>query len=416
MVHIFEWRASAIRLISSAADEAARDLVEGMHEPSVSLLCLKYANALLSHICISGDSWQLIRSARLVTALLDLCNEKTFFATACLMNNQMISLLDRNDTKCTPAVLRAMISFVIDVTQWFPNEKEEEEVYDDEENSEMNTTKRRIPEFVSAIITILKRTKHLTSSRELRNRLLVLKLLKLSLEALANFPNRLCPLVHENWPGVKSNAIGNNFLARKQAFKVIVTMCETTGSFMYRRFKGEVWPSIQESMTKLLDDEERPGGGNLISETYKYQRSILKQYVIVTMCETTGSFMYRRFKGEVWPSIQESMTKLLDDEERPGGGNLISETYKYQRSILKHLLSIWKSIDPLAEDWESVRRMLLIYASSGLLSIWKSIDPLAEDWEGVRRMLLIYASSGCVKKDLVALANDSLQELAQVLK
>lgn len=50
-----------------------------------------------------------------------------------------------------------MISFVIDVTQWFPNEKEEEEVYDDEENSEMNTTKRRIPEFVSAIITILKR-------------------------------------------------------------------------------------------------------------------------------------------------------------------------------------------------------------------------------------------------------------------
>lgn len=69
-----------------------------MHEPSVSLLCLKYANALLSHICISGDSWQLIRSARLVTALLDLCNEKTFFATACLMNNQMISLLDRNDT------------------------------------------------------------------------------------------------------------------------------------------------------------------------------------------------------------------------------------------------------------------------------------------------------------------------------
>lgn len=56
-------------------------------------------------------------------------------------------------------------------------------------------------------------------------------------------------------------------------------MCETTGSFMYRRFKGEVWPSIQESMTKLLDDEERPGGGNLISETYKYQRSILKQYV-----------------------------------------------------------------------------------------------------------------------------------------
>uniref|UniRef100_A0A915AN70 TTI1 C-terminal TPR domain-containing protein n=2 Tax=Parascaris univalens TaxID=6257 RepID=A0A915AN70_PARUN len=323
MVHIFEWRASANRLISLAADEAAHDLAEGMHEPSVSLLCLKYANTLLSHICILGDSWQLIRSARLVTALLDLCNEKAFFATACLLNNQMMSVLDRNDTKCTPAVIRAMISFVIDVAEWFPNEKEDDEIYDDEEKSEMNTANRRIPEFVSAIMAILKRTKHLTLSRELRNRLLILKLLKLSLEALANFPNRLCPLVHENWPGVKSNAVGSNFLARKQAFKVIVTMCKTTGSFMYRRFKSEIWPSIEESMMKLLENDGKPGGGNLISETYKYQRS---------------------------------------------------------------------------------------------LSVWKSIDPLAEDWESARRMLLMYASSGYVKKDLVTLANDSLQELAQLLK
>ncbi|KHN79340.1 hypothetical protein Tcan_04446 [Toxocara canis] len=97
MLHVLEWRTSAVRLISIAAEEAACDLAKGMEEPSVSMLCFKYANTLLSHICVSGEAWQLVRSARLVTSLLDLCNEKAFFETACLLNGQMISLLDRSD-------------------------------------------------------------------------------------------------------------------------------------------------------------------------------------------------------------------------------------------------------------------------------------------------------------------------------
>ncbi|KHN79321.1 TELO2-interacting protein 1 -like protein [Toxocara canis] len=200
-----------------------------------------------------------------------------------------------------------MITFVVDVAQWFPNEKEPEDSYlDEEENDDSSRRKRRVPQFVSAVEVILKRTKHLTSSRELKIRLLVLKLIELAVLALTHFSNTLCPLVHENWPGVKLNANGDNFLARKHALKVIVAMCQITGSFMYRRFTKEIWPSLQESMTRLLADAEK----------------------------------------------------------RSGDGTIISESYKYQRSVLKHLVTIWENIEPLEEDWNSVRHILSAYSCS----------------------------------------------------
>jgi len=93
--------------------------------------------------------------------------------------------------------------------------------------------------------------------------LLVLGILDEALKFVRNFDDQLLPMIHQNWHGLVRKfemklkddvgvARETQWRVAAEALKVVNTMCELSGLFVYRKVVDELTPKLCELMREAM--------------------------------------------------------------------------------------------------------------------------------------------------------------------
>ncbi|KAM3719555.1 TELO2-interacting protein [Dirofilaria immitis] len=255
LFEIFKWTKSSYLICAESAEHALKAATVAIGEADISSLCVTYGKYLLP------KEWLIL-------------------------------------------ILRALLSFAMAIGKWFPDVRPQEIEYD-EDNSDKKAPK---PSFVESINNVLKRTKHLLFSSYVPIRLLILKIVDVCLKDLRYFPDDYLPMIHQNWLAVLDCLQMKNLNVRLAGFKVVVTMCELSGSFCYRRFIPQAWPSIRKFMLEQITTSANAQGAYFHSAIYKFQQAVLENLDVV--------FRYIEARNADWRSAVE-MAKAYCDVTQP---------------------------------------------------------------------------------------------------
>ncbi|MCP9261567.1 hypothetical protein DINM_004919 [Dirofilaria immitis] len=239
-----------------------------------------------------------LRTPCVLSSLLDHCNTAELFEITDHVVQELLL------AEWLILILRALLSFAMAIGKWFPDVRPQEIEYD-EDNSDKKAPK---PSFVESINNVLKRTKHLLFSSYVPIRLLILKIVDVCLKDLRYFPDDYLPMIHQNWLAVLDCLQMKNLNVRLAGFKVVVTMCELSGSFCYRRFIPQAWPSIRKFMLEQITTSANAQGAYFHSAIYKFQQAVLENLDVV--------FRYIEARNADWRSAVE-MAKAYCDVTQP---------------------------------------------------------------------------------------------------
>uniref|UniRef100_A0A0R3RTL8 Non-specific serine/threonine protein kinase n=1 Tax=Elaeophora elaphi TaxID=1147741 RepID=A0A0R3RTL8_9BILA len=278
LFEIFKWTKSSYIVCAESAELALKAAALAVGEADVSSLCVTYGKYLLPKVAIRSRAYSSnLRTPCVLSSLLDHCKNPELFETTNYVVQELLLAVDLGSQEWLILILRAMLSFGEAIGKWFPDVRPQEVEYS-EHDSDKKVPK---PDFVESVNNVLKRTKHLLFSSHVPVRLLVLKILDVCLKDLQHFPDDYLPMIHENWFAVLDCLQEANLNVRLGGFKVVVTMCELSGSFCYRRFIPQVWPSIRKFMLEQSAISVNAQRAYFHSAAYKFQQIVLERLDVV---------------------------------------------------------------------------------------------------------------------------------------
>uniref|UniRef100_A0A0N5D7C6 Non-specific serine/threonine protein kinase n=1 Tax=Thelazia callipaeda TaxID=103827 RepID=A0A0N5D7C6_THECL len=278
LFEIFKWTGSSYSVCAESAEYALKAAVLAAREVNISSLCLTYAKYLLPKVAICCRTYDNnLRAPCVLSSLLDHCDSCHLFDSANHAVQELLGVVDSGSQKWLILILKALLSFQKAVGIWFSDVKPEE-VQFNQDNVDEKAVK---PDFVESVNTVSKRTQHLLFCSHIRIRILVLKILDSCMKNLRHFPDDHLPMIHHNWPAILDCLVNEDFSLRVEAFKVLRTMCEISGSFCYRRIIPSVWPSVREFMICQGAKSVNAQRAYLYSSTYKYQEVVLENLGVI---------------------------------------------------------------------------------------------------------------------------------------
>ncbi|CAG9534735.1 unnamed protein product [Cercopithifilaria johnstoni] len=305
LFEIFKWTKSSYIICSESAENALKAAALAVGEADVSSLCVTYGKYLLPKIAIRSRAYSSnLRTPCVLSSLLDHCENPELFEITSHVVQELLLAVDLGSQEWLILILRALLSFGVAVGKWFPDVRPQEVEYS-EDDPDKKVPK---PDFVKSVNNVLKRTKHLLFSSHAPVRLLILKILDVCLKDLKHFPDDYLPMIHENWFAVFDCLQEKNLNVRLDGFKVVVTMCELSGSFCYRRFIPQAWPSIRKFMLEQSTASANAQRAYFHSAAYKFQQVVLENLDIV--------FRSIEARGADWRSAIE-MAKVYCDVSQP---------------------------------------------------------------------------------------------------
>ncbi|VDM19229.1 unnamed protein product [Wuchereria bancrofti] len=305
LFEIFKWAKSSYLICAESAEYALKAAAMAVGEADISSLCVTYGKYLLPKVAIRSRAYSSnLRTPCVLSSLLDHCESPELFEIVCHVVQELLLAIDLGSQEWLILILRAMLSFGIAVGKWFPDVKPEEVDYSEDDPDK----KAPKPDFVISINNVLKRTKHLLFSSHIPVRLLVLKILDVCLKDLQHFPDDYLPMIHQNWSAVLDCLLEKNLNVRVDGFKVVITMCELSGSFCYRRFIPQVWPSVRKFMLEQSVISANAQRAYFHTAAYKFQLIVLENLGAI--------FRYVEACSTNWESAIE-MAKAYCDVSQP---------------------------------------------------------------------------------------------------
>ncbi|KAK0429471.1 hypothetical protein QR680_011396 [Steinernema hermaphroditum] len=289
------------------ASECALVKLSRNDSSTVSPLLLRFAPFIVHRLDVeSRDFLSNRRSPLVLVELLQRCNDPALYEQVRFIVLDLLNVLDRFNQTWTMLILKGLLAFVQAILKWFPDMKpvvntisckkptagsevvdsDDEEVDVDFDHIEENE-KEEIPKPITSVVEILMRTKHMISSPFLPIRVLVLDILNTALRSVRYFENQLLPMVHQNWQGVVTrlklpwgDISSEHLTVAAKAMTVVATMCELSGTFVYRKILDEMWPSVARYMEDAKKASRRNDRAFSHTAAFKYQLAVIKS------CET----------------------------------------------------------------------------------------------------------------------------------
>ncbi|KAL3994226.1 hypothetical protein ACH3XW_20870 [Acanthocheilonema viteae] len=333
LFEIFKWTKSSYIICAESAEHALKAAALAVGEADISSLCITYGKYLLPKVAIRSRAYSSnLRTPCVLSSLLDHCENPELFEITSHVVQELLLAVDLGSQEWLILILRAMLSFGVAIGKWFPDVRPQEVEYS-EDDPDKKVPK---PEFVQSVNNVLKRTKHLLFSSHVPIRLLILKILDVCLKDLQHFPDDYLPMIHENWFAVFDCLQMKNLNVRLDGFKVVVTMCELSGSFCYRRFIPQAWPLIHQFMLERSAASANAQQAYFHSAAYKFQQIVLEKLDIV--------FRSIEARSADWRSAIE-MAKAYCDTSQP----------EALRNASKNLLSLCeKKLKEIDDESENV--------------------------------------------------------------
>ncbi|VDK61822.1 unnamed protein product [Onchocerca ochengi] len=305
LFEIFKWTKSSYLICAESAEYALKAAALTVGEADTSSLCVTYGKYLLPKVAVRSRAYSSnLRTPCVLSSLLDHCENAELFEITNHVVQELLLAVDLGSQEWLILILKALLSFGMAVGKWFPDIRPQEIEYS-EDNPDKKAPK---PGFVESVNSILKRTKHLLFSSHIPIRLLVLQILNVCLKDLQFFPDDHLPMIHQNWLAVLDCLQEKNLNVRLAGFKVVVTMCELSGSFCYRRFIPQVWPSIRKFLLEQSATSANAQGAYFHSAAYKFQQFVLENLDVV--------FHYIEARSADWRSVAE-MAKVYCNVSQP---------------------------------------------------------------------------------------------------
>uniref|UniRef100_A0A1I7VM53 Non-specific serine/threonine protein kinase n=1 Tax=Loa loa TaxID=7209 RepID=A0A1I7VM53_LOALO len=274
LFEIFKWTKSSYLICAESAEQALKAAALAVGEANISSLCVTYGKYLLPKVAVRSRAYSSnLRTPCVLSSLLDHCKDPELFEITNHVVQELLLAVDLGSQEWLILILRAMLSFEVAIGKWFFDVRPQEIEYSGDDPDK----KAPKPNFVESVNNVLKRTKHLLFSSHVPVRLLVLEILGLCLKNLQHFPDDYLPMIHQNWSAVLDCLEDKNLNVRLGGFKIVVTMCELSGSFCYRRFIPQVWPSVRKFMLKQSAISSNAQRAYFHSAAYKFQQTVLEK-------------------------------------------------------------------------------------------------------------------------------------------
>ncbi|KAJ1371644.1 hypothetical protein KIN20_033629 [Parelaphostrongylus tenuis] len=279
-------------IVHDAADCALNEISKAFSQ-SVSEFLYDHGTYLIHQIALAAQSRTEHDHAPIVfSALLDRVDNQEMFHHVRYIVEDLLQALDRHMQEYCILILRSMLSFVSAVGRWFSELKPLEEKEPEKDDGELLTEEQAIVEVqkkppplpITSVENVLLRTTHLLSSSHLPIRILVLKILRegglpissigfLSKWVLRNFDDSLLPTIYRNWEVLIHRFNDQELEVRQECVKVVAQMVKVSKTFVYRRIRYQLWPSIEKWMRSQSTRNCSP-----VSSTYKYQLLVLESF------------------------------------------------------------------------------------------------------------------------------------------
>ncbi|KAI6174224.1 Cysteine protease [Aphelenchoides besseyi] len=328
--------------------------------PSTNLICASAAQFALDGIIrkhrtnpevfMANNADKVVFKLALMTRNLHK-NPRSPFALAALldrgygqkMTNDLVNLIpellsgiNTEDNMRIVPCLKAMISFIRAVTEWFPdlridkvevNEMEAKETIRDDSSSDeedenpqdvggnwdrlekirekfeklraekeselMNCQqvpsdeKEPPPPLISCVEKILQRVQHLHHSVHPYTRILLADLLCAGFRFIRNFDDQLLPMIHQNWLPMsismrrtfnqaKTNITAPDKLIVAAELRVVLCMCEVSKSFVYQKILQDLDEPLHNYMLKVFNQSQQTSAVYTQSSGYKLQATIME--------------------------------------------------------------------------------------------------------------------------------------------
>ncbi|KAI6222401.1 hypothetical protein M3Y99_01504500 [Aphelenchoides fujianensis] len=147
--------------------------------------------------------------------------------------------------------------------------------------------KRPPPPLIACVHRILQRIQHLHHSVHPYTRLLLNELLCAGLRFVRHFDDQLLPMIHQNWVPMSismrrtfgrrsANISAPEKLIVAAELRTVVCMCETSGTFVYRKILEELDQPLHDYMLETMRASERTSSVYSQTTSFKLQAAALQ--------------------------------------------------------------------------------------------------------------------------------------------
>ncbi|XP_043265023.1 TELO2-interacting protein 1 homolog isoform X1 [Colletes gigas] len=233
---------------------------------------------------------------------------------------------------------------------------EEEKLEAGEENedqidfTEQEEQKQNIPPYVKMIEDVMKHCLHFLPSKDIKQSLIAMSTLQEGLKILAEWENRLLPIVYLLWSPLVDRFHDENVLIINRAWQLLNVLAYLSKDFIRSRTLKQVLPALSKFLSSSAKESYNKSSENIykFTQTYKLQKELLS-----TLGQTTKNLHI--LERETW-NILGIAEPYLSKNQHPSLQSCCVQLYKeiadYNGDIVwTKCLSIYNSkIQKIASD------------------------------------------------------------------